>query len=244
MIGSINFEMLFLLIFSVSFYIFFIYLISPEKSVSFSNLLKFFIVGCGSVVLLKVIGQIFPYWNEQNSLSQFDVYFKNIAAREELVKFISFCLMYSVISKPSNVRHPISYMFYFSMVGLGFATIENVFYTEMYGIEAFYSRLFTATVAHVIFGTMFGYWIAISKIKLKNTTVLGRFLINKQILKKYFYIMIGYISAVFYHGLWNFNISTSGKARETILFVLILLGIITVKIMYNDINRKHSKSIK
>jgi RsiW-degrading membrane proteinase PrsW (M82 family) len=217
---------------------------SPDKSITLKDSLKFLCAGCGCVVLLKVLDQIFPFWNYQHLMTPFGYYFKVVAPKEELVKLIGFCLISKSFIKSEKFYHPISYMFYFSMVGLGFAIIENIFYTETYGVRVFYDRMFTATVAHMLFGSMFGYWIGLSKIKLKTTSVLNRLLEKRKRLKFILYLSFGYLTAVFYHGLWNYNIRTSGYARETILFMLIFFGLVVMKIAYNDLNRKHKEYLK
>ena len=68
---------------------------------------------------------------------------------EELSKLLAFLVGYSFLKKSSEEFNPIGIMFYCSMVGLGFAALENFEYGLRYGSSVVLLRTFTAVVVGV-----------------------------------------------------------------------------------------------
>src|ERR1700757_2126966 len=54
-------------------------------------------------------------------------------------------------------RSPLDGIVYSVMIGMGFATVENIEYVRQFGLEVGVSRLFLAVPAHASFAVLMGY---------------------------------------------------------------------------------------
>ena len=88
-----------------------------------------------------------------------------IALTEELVKFIAL-ITYPFPKKFFN--EPLDGIVYAVMIGMGFATIENIIYADRFGTGTTIVRAFTAVPAHAVFAIIMGYFTGISKFDKKN----------------------------------------------------------------------------
>ncbi|HTE33856.1 MAG TPA: PrsW family glutamic-type intramembrane protease [Chryseolinea sp.] len=95
----------------------------------------------------------------------FTVFFK-VALIEEFSKFIfvRFVLYYN-----RNFNEPFDGIVYAVMVGMGFATVENIVYVFQYGYTTGLLRMFTAVPAHAVFAMLMGYFIGKAKFTHRRT---------------------------------------------------------------------------
>ena len=225
-----------------------IYFSSPLKSLNWKSSLKAVAAGVSSVVLVYSFNTFFPIWSTMSFMfDPFAQQFYVVAPKEELCKFIVFFLAMGAIYKEGDYIHPIAHMFYFAMVGLGFALIENIGYTERYGMDVLFVRTFTSTLTHMICGLLFGYWIGLGKIvrsKFQSRSLMGVWLANKPTIKNIIHIGIGYLTAVSFHGLWNYNLTVSGRASEPIMIFLLFTGLIVSRLLFRDLITQYRKSIE
>lgn len=83
-----------------------------------------------------------------------------VALTEELVKYL--CLyIYPYRSRFFN--EPMDGIVYAVMIGMGFATLENLMYALQYGLETIILRAFTAVPAHAAFAVIMGYYFGKAK---------------------------------------------------------------------------------
>ena len=240
MMWGINIELLLGLFIPPLLYAILIFFTSPYRSVSFSNGLLFMIGGIVSVTILQTTYFLIPSL-ESNGYNYFSKFFIKIGPLEEFVKYIMFVIIMLFVNKNKVSEHPFRYMFYFSLVGLGFAMIENIGYVKIYGEEVLYIRTFSSTIMHMIFGLLFGYWIdlsTISKKKFENRSVFGVITRRYKKIRTLTYTLIGFMFASIYHGLWNYNLATSDKSTQTIMIILIIFGLLTSKLLTNDLNNQ------
>jgi RsiW-degrading membrane proteinase PrsW (M82 family) len=150
--------------------------------------------------LLGVVSAI-PAVGFSLSISQFDgfgggegvkdtlVYaFITVAFAEELAKFIFLRRFYR---KPF-FDEPFDGITYAVMIGMGFATLENLLYVFVYSDVPYNTalmRMLTAVPAHASFAVIMGYFVGLAK--FKNGKRLGL-----QIL--------GLLGAIFFHGMYDF----------------------------------------
>ena len=240
-----------------------IYLTSPYKSIDYVKGLKYVGIGISSILLLSFIGLLFPGW--YNNPDVFYNTFFYIAPREELVKLSAFLILGRLYSNRekgepwvNKKEHPVSIMFYMGMVGLGFAMFENIQYYKAYGMGVLGIRSVTSTIAHMLFGLFMGYWLAKSEInqKLGNRSVFSLIMNRKPGLKKIIYTLLGLISAIGYHGLWNYNLMSSHQAYFTrygqfsdvssnsIMIMLIFFGLLGAKVAHKDICDSYRRSLE
>jgi len=216
------------------------YFTSPYRSVSFKNGILFMIGGVVSVTLLQTIYFLFPTIGFPETY-YFLKFFIIVGPLEEFSKYIMFIIIMSFIDKNKVSKHPFRYMFYFSMLGLGFAVVENMGYVRIYGEEVLYHRTFSSTIMHMVFELLFGYWLGLSTInkrKFENRSVFSVITNRYKKLKILTYTLIGFLSAVIYHGLWNYNLATSDESSKTIMVMLIIFGLLASNLLANDLNSR------
>ena len=234
-----NFQLLVALFFIPLIYAVIIYFTSPYKSVSFRRGLLYLWAGLFSPSVVQMIYFFIPHLRESHS--DFYQMFAVVGPVEEVSKFILFYTVLAVTKEKKISDHPFKYMFYFAMTGLGFAIFENIHYIMMYGEAVLPIRSFTSTIAHMIFGLFFGYWIGLGTITRKNfeeRSVFGVLTNKNKKVKRVVFGFIGLLFASFYHGMYNFNITSAQNSLEIILIILLTFGIITSKLLSDDLNRK------
>lgn len=161
----------------------------------FGVLLVSFLWGCFSVVPAIILETILPGiipGSGGSSLISIAIYtFVIIAFSEELSKFI-FLRYYSY--KKRSFNEPFDGIIYAIMVGMGFATVENLLY--IFGAETLGAawgtaglRALTAVPAHATFAAVMGYYVGLAKF---SKTHEKRFLIQ------------GILLATILHGFYDF----------------------------------------
>lgn len=182
MVFGINIEMILAIIIPPMIYAWIIYLSSPYKSLKLKDSLSFLIAGVFSITILYFLNAMFPGWDPRLMLEPFKQQFYTVAPKEEFAKFIMFLIVMNGVKRDNHKLHPIAYMFYFGMVGLGFALVENIGYVQAYGMKVLGVRTFSSTIVHMVCGLFFGYWIGMGKIirsRFQYRSVLGAFLQSK-----------------------------------------------------------------
>ena len=109
-----------------------------------------------------------------------------IALSEELMKYIA------LVAFPFQKRffnEPIDGIIYAVLIGMGFATVENIIYALRFGTETTIVRAFTAVPAHGVFAIWMGYFTGIAKFKKGN--------------KKFTNLGLGLLMAVLVHGTYD-----------------------------------------
>lgn len=155
------------------------------------NLIAAFAYGAVAIIPAFFIERaLFP--NFGNTISETAVTaFLVVAFTEEIVKFVS--LRYYAMPKKS-FDEPLDGIVYGVMIGMGFATIENVMYVlgaERAGnaYQVGFMRMFLAVPAHGTFGVLMGYFAGKAKFDKPNSTRL---------------LLTGLFWAVFFHGAYDF----------------------------------------
>lgn len=124
--------------------------------------------------------------NKQDAAELFaDAFFK-VALVEEFSKFI---FIRFILFKNKNFNEPFDGIVYAVMVGMGFATLENIVYVYQYGMATGILRMFTAVPAHACFAVLMGYFIGLAKF-------------NKQ--KNLYFTLLALIAATVFHGLYDY----------------------------------------
>jgi protease PrsW len=153
-------------------------------------LLWAFVCGCLSTIPAVILQSFFKHWENPNSLYDTAIFaFGAVALTEELSKYV---LLKRFIYPKKDFNEPFDGIIYTVMVGLGFATVENVLYVLKAGPNGFstaLARAFTAVPAHASFGVLMGAYIGLAKFIPQKAT---------------FYTIIGVGLAVFFHGAYDF----------------------------------------
>ncbi|MDX2048978.1 MAG: YhfC family glutamic-type intramembrane protease [Chitinophagaceae bacterium] len=109
-----------------------------------------------------------------------------VALTEEWSKYIM--VRYYAFPK-KEFDEPYDGIVYSVMVGMGFATIENIMYVMQHGYATAFVRMFLSVPAHGTFAVLMGYSI-------------GKAWINYD--RRIMYMMLGLFWAVFFHGTFDF----------------------------------------
>ena len=110
----------------------------------------------------------------------------SVALVEELFKFMM--LRYYAFRKP-EFDEPFDGIVYAVMVGMGFATVENIFYVSQSGIQTAIVRMFLAIPAHATFAIIMGYFMGKAKFSTHKKSNL---------------MIAGIVWAVLFHGSYDY----------------------------------------
>jgi RsiW-degrading membrane proteinase PrsW (M82 family) len=121
-----------------------------------------------------------------DAVHQFINAFFKVALIEEFSKFffVRFVLFYN-----KNFNEPYDGIVYAVMVGMGFATLENVIYVYQYGFTTGIMRMFTAVPAHATFAIIMGYFLG--KAKFTHRKVI-------------YFSMVSLVTAAAFHGTYDY----------------------------------------
>lgn len=141
-----------------------------------------------------------------------------VAGSEELVKFL-FLKLYIYNHKDFN--EPLDGIVYAMMIGMGFATLENILYVlngpPAVALEIALLRMFTAVPGHAAFAVLMGYFVG-----------LARFEQNPN--NRIFLLVLGYLVPVISHGLYDFFLFQQNYAALAIFAFVVLGGSIAFSI--------------
>ena len=106
---------------------------------------------------------------------------------EELFKFLA--LMFVAFPR-KNFNEPFDGIVYSVMIGLGFASFENIMYVFEGGIGVAFMRTFTAVPMHAAMGVIMGYYVGKAKFQRGD--------------RRTDTAIIGLVCAVLFHGAYDF----------------------------------------
>lgn len=242
MLDSNTLGIIFLTCIPIFLYSYLVYFLVPQNFISVKRARRYFITGLMSPMLVFLVHFIFPEWQSpqtSNFMMAIFIYtFFQIAMLEEFTKYTVF---WWVNKERHSERHdlPIAIMFYCMMVALGFAITENVFYLIniqrellnqqlLLGIDMqinnellimVKNRSLKAVVAHMICGVIMGNFLA------KAHYIKYHMPQNK--ITRYFYILMGILSASLFHGIYNYNLTIPDHIYyNQFLFVILIFGLI------------------
>ncbi|HEX9651973.1 MAG TPA: PrsW family glutamic-type intramembrane protease [Cyclobacteriaceae bacterium] len=139
---------------------------------------------------------------------------------EECSKFI---FVRGLLYPNKNFDEPFDGIVYAVMVGMGFATIENIIYVINGGGGTAIVRMFSAIPAHAVFAILMGFFLGKAKFDKKNERLN---------------VWLGLIVATVYHGVYDYFLFISFVAGIWILagvslVIAILLSRISIR-MHHD----------
>ena len=117
-------------------------------------------------LLLSGIISTFIEIDEQALSDQAYHAFLMVALVEEFSKFI---FVRGILYRNKNFNEPFDGIVYAVMVGMGFATFENIFYAFDGGFGTAIFRMFTAVPAHATFAVLMGYYLGKAKFEHKKS---------------------------------------------------------------------------
>ncbi len=146
----------------------YIYLKDKHEKEPIGLLIKSFFFGIlSTLITLLISGAITPFviLDELDLSDQAINAFLIVALVEEFSKFI---FVRGILYRNKNFNEPFDGIVYAVMVGMGFATFENIFYVIDGGFEVAVIRMFTAVPAHAMFAILMGYYLGKAKFEHKK----------------------------------------------------------------------------
>ena len=126
------------------------------------------------------------FLREDDVVDQFANAFFKVALVEEFSKFF---FIRFILFRNKNFNEPFDGIVYAVMVGMGFATLENIIYVFNYGFTTGILRMFTAVPAHATFAILMGYFLGKAKFSHQN---------------KLMYTVTALLIATLFHGAYDY----------------------------------------
>ncbi len=167
----------------------YIYLKDKHEREPFRLLALSFFYGVLSTIvtlLISLPAQYLLILREDDVTHQFINAFFKVAFIEELSKFL---FIRFILFPNKNFNEPFDGIVYAVMVGMGFATLENILYVFEFGYTTGILRMFTAVPAHATFAILMGYFLGKAKFSLD---------------KKMYYSFVGLFVATLFHGAYDY----------------------------------------
>lgn len=153
----------------------YVYLHDHHEREPFWLLATSFVYGSFSTILTLLfaapVNLLIAYLGKENVPVFVSAYF-NVALIEEFSKFI---LLRFVLYYNRHFNEPFDGIVYAIMVGMGFATAENLVYVFQYGFTTGLVRMFTAVPAHAVFAVLMGYFLGKAKFTHRHTLLFSVF---------------------------------------------------------------------
>lgn len=187
-----------------------------------------FLLGCLSVIPAIII-QIFSSKPSNELFGEGILYtaffaYIIVALSEELSKFVM--LRYYAFPRKS-FDEPFDGIVYSVMVGMGFATVENIGYVYQHGINTALLRMFLSVPAHGTFAVLMGYFVGKAKFIPE---------------KRFYYLFLGVFCATFFHGTYDFFLFLQGgQVSAYVSDGLLFLGAVASFIIAIKLSRRAIK---
>jgi len=199
------------------------------------HLILSFLLGMLSILpalLLETLAQgivsIFPDFFKSTAGIAINAYLF-VALPEEICKF--FMLSWYAYRK-KEFDEPFDGIVYAVMVGMGFATVENISYVSQFGMMTGIMRLFLAVPAHATFAIIMGYF-------------MGKARFSAQ--KEHFLLFFGVFWAIVFHGSYDFflflqeNHKTGTDNTSLLLFLGAVVSLVTGVMLSKKAIKEHLK---
>jgi protease PrsW len=175
------------------------------------NLLICFFLGCLSIIPAIII-QLLTSGPVENLMSESILYtaafaYIIVGLSEEWSKYI---MLRAYAFPRKSFDEPFDGIVYSVMIGMGFATVENILYVQQHGLGTAVVRMFLSVPAHAAFAVLMGYFAGKAKFKPE---------------RRRFYLFTGIFWAAFFHGTYDFFLFLQGNAAvnkylsDTLLFL-------------------------
>ncbi len=136
-----------------------------------------FVIGAGATIPVVWLERwVFGWMSDSNPLAHFGqtalLSFGLLALTEEGTKFL---LLRSLAFPRKFFNEPFDGIVYAVLIAMGFATLENIVYTNRFGLQTGVLRAMTAVPAHLVFAIVQGYFAGLAKFNPnQQNRLLGR----------------------------------------------------------------------
>lgn len=171
----------------------YIYWKDKNEKEPITHLIGYFLLGALTCIPAGITNSIggsvlgFDIGQSHDIARSFFMAFFVVGLGEELFKFLALIL---VAFRMKNFSEPFDGIVYSVMIGLGFASLENIIYVFDGGIGVAFFRTLTAVPMHAAFAIIMGYYVGKAKFlkgDRRNETAI-----------------LGLAWAIFFHGAYDF----------------------------------------
>lgn len=188
----------------------YIYLKDKYNKEPISMLIWSFVLGMLSIIPAIIIQLSFTnFYGDWMKADQVNIAFFSfavVALSEEGSKLLTLRLF---IYPRKAFDDPFDGIMYAVMIGMGFATLENVGYVMQHGIATAITRMFLSVPAHGTFAVLMGYYVGLAKFYPA---------------RRHRYYLFALLFPAFFHGSFDYCLF-SGKAWLQITGAVLSLGI-------------------
>ncbi|NJL74189.1 MAG: PrsW family intramembrane metalloprotease [Saprospiraceae bacterium] len=131
-----------------------------------------------------------------------------VAFNEELFK-LGALVVYPFRQRFLN--EPFDGIVYAMMIGMGFATVENIIYVYQYGLAETWGRAFTAVPSHGVYAILVGYFAGMAKLTNHPT-------------QRWWSLGKGFLLAVLLHGAYDLFLIQEEAEWLMLLSIVLLYG--------------------
>ena len=160
----------------------YIYWKDKNEKEPITHLIGYFLLGAMTCIPAGITNGIggtvlgFEHGQSHDVVRSFFMAFFVVGLGEELFKFLA--LMFVAFPR-KNFNEPFDGIVYSVMIGLGFASFENIMYVFEGGIGVAFMRTFTAVPMHAAMGVIMGYYVGKAKFqrgdRRTDTAIIGLF---------------------------------------------------------------------
>ncbi len=158
-----------------------------------------------------------------------------VGVNEEFAKLL---VILAVVYPSKHLKETFDGILYMAIIALGFATIENVFYLNQYGLAVVITRTLITLPAHAFMSVPMGYFVAKSRIHLDNDPTSTSRYHQPMIL-----ILKGWMISVLLHAGYDFLLSQQlNRAAYTLIFLMGTLTLWLVRLSLHENRLKYRNS--
>lgn len=168
--------------------ILYVYLKDKHEREPVGLLVQSFLLGILAVLVTFILSyplDMFVPTDEQDFSQQAVHAFLIVALVEEFSKFL---FVRGILYNNPHFNEPFDGIIYSVMVGMGFATFENILYVSQGGVATAVMRMFTAVPAHATFAILMGYYLGKAKFEHKRGILA----------------LVGLAAATLFHGAYDY----------------------------------------
>ena len=180
--------------------------------------IRTFLLGMAAVIPVAIIETVLGFANPEAAnaanVSAFNIAYEAFivaGVTEELAKFF---VVYLTIYRNRHFDESTDGIIYASAAALGFASVENLFYMISFGWQVIALRSVISTLGHLLFSVIWGYPLALRKIKRRGSTAL---------------LWLGLAGAIIAHGFYDFVLFT--QSWFALLIIPIMVGLIAALVL-------------
>jgi RsiW-degrading membrane proteinase PrsW (M82 family) len=172
------------------------------------------------IIPYDVLHNVFHIYNDGDVMSTVLYYILGVGIIEEITKSLPVIICLFLFSK--RIKEPVDYLLLATISALGFATMENMMYFDLYfgnqNYDVIHNRVVISVIMHIFCSTII--WFGFMKTKL---------------LKNIKYVLICFLLSISAHGLYDVFLSQNSSAEFYILsFPMVIFSFFALKMFYNS----------